>query len=399
ILKAGSAYVPLDPAYPRERLAFVLGDASPVVVLTQEALAPRIPVVNAELIRLDSDWPIIAQQPSVNPGLRPQGMTSSGVAYVIYTSGSTGAPKGVMVEHRNVVRLFRATEELFRFDERDVWTLFHSFAFDFSVWELWGALLYGGRLVIVPYLISRSPDEFYRLLCDERVTILNQTPSAFSQVAAVQGRGSGESNSIRAIIFGGEPLEFRMLKPWVERNGTERPRLVNMYGITETTVHVTFRVIAREDVYSESGSNIGKPIADLRIYLLDTRLRPVPMGVPGEIYVGGAGVARGYLNRDDLTSARFLVDPFQGQGHERMYKSGDIGRWCSDGTIEFLGRNDDQVKIRGFRVELGEIAARLMEHPAVEQAAVVARADSNGEKRLIGYITARNRPSAPSPED
>jgi amino acid adenylation domain-containing protein len=386
ILKAGGAYVPLDPNYPTERLGYMLEDAAPKVLLTQERLRDRLPDTAAEIISLDGNWSDIGDNITSDLNLRAIGLCPHHLAYVIYTSGSTGQPKGVMVEHRNVTRLFTATERWFDFNERDVWTLFHSFAFDFSVWELWGALLYGGRLVVVPYLTVRSPHEFYRLLCEEGVTVLNQTPSAYAQLIEAEARGAGRGHSLRVVIFGGEALELRSLRPWMERNGIERPQLVNMYGITETTVHVTYYQLAKEDIDSERGSLVGKPIPDLRVYLLDRHRLPVPIGVAGEIYVGGAGVARGYLNRPELTAERFLPNPFSADPQARMYKTGDLARWRSDGTIEYLGRNDHQVKIRGYRIELGEIQAQLACHEQVREAVVVARENVPGEKRLVAYL-------------
>jgi amino acid adenylation domain-containing protein len=398
ILKAGGAYVPLDPAYPPDRLGYMVNDAAPQVVLIQDRLRDRLPSSTAELIALDADRERIDAYSGEN--LSHEDFRCGQLAYVIYTSGSTGRPKGVMVEHRNVTRLFTATQQWFGFNERDVWTLFHSYAFDFSVWELWGALLYGGRVVVVPYLTARTPRDFYRLVCDEGVTVLNQTPSAFAQFMEAQAQPKEEqSHALRVVIFGGEALEFRMLRPWVERNGAEQPQLVNMYGITETTVHVTYRLLSAAEIATERGSLVGRPIGDLRVYLLDRHGEPVPIGVPGEMYVGGAGVARGYLNRAELTAERFLKDPFSEAGEGRMYRTGDLGRWRADGTIEYLGRNDQQVKIRGFRIELGEIEAQLVRHPQVKEAVVIAREDMpgdwsrgsgdvpSGEKRLVGYVT------------
>jgi amino acid adenylation domain-containing protein len=387
ILKAGGAYVPLDPSYPIERLTYMLNDAAPRVLLTQDRLRERLADTVAVVIALDNEWSEIAEQSTTNVDLRESRLNSHNLAYVIYTSGSTGQPKGVMVEHRNVIRLFAATAQSFNFNDRDVWTLFHSVAFDFSVWELWGALLYGGRVVVVPHLTARSPKEFYRLVCAEGVTVLNQTPSAFAQLIDAQAQSAGEQHSLRVVIFGGEALELRTLQPWVERNGVERPQLVNMYGITETTVHVTYRLLAEEEIESERGSLVGKPIPDLRAYLMNKHRQLVPIGVPGEIYISGAGVARGYLNRPELTAERFLSDPFSADPQARMYKTGDLGRWRADGTIEYLGRNDHQVKIRGFRIELGEIEAQLVRHAQVKEAVVIAREDEPGDKRLVAYIT------------
>jgi acyl-coenzyme A synthetase/AMP-(fatty) acid ligase/aryl carrier-like protein len=265
-----------------------------------------------------------------------------------------------------------------------VWTLFHSFAFDFSVWEIWGALLYGGRLVVVGKDTARSAEDFYRLVCREGVTVLNQTPSAFRQFMAAQAE-SHAPHRLRYVIFGGEALEVPTLRPWFERNG-DRTRLVNMYGITETTVHVTYRPIEPADVDRRGASPIGARIPDLTTYILDGAGEPVPVGVTGELYVGGAGVARGYLNRPELTAERFVEDRFSGKG--RLYRTGDLGRWLPDGTMEYLGRNDFQVKIRGFRIELGEIEARLSEHAAVREATVVTREDTPGNVRLVAYYAA-----------
>ena len=385
ILKAGGAYLPLDPAYPPERLAYIVADAAPRVLLIHERLRDRLPETSAHVIALDLDWNATSQQSKQDLNLKVEGRADRNLAYVIYTSGSTGQPKGVMVEHRNVIRLFSATEELFQFNDQDVWTFFHSFAFDFSVWEIWGALLHGGRVVIVPQLTARSPHDFHRLICAERVTVLNQTPSAFVQLIQAQQQSEGREHCLRLVIFGGEALDFRQLRPWIERNSVECPKLVNMYGITETTVHVTYHVLTGEEITSESRSLVGKAIADLRVYLLNADREPVPIGMTGEIYVGGNGVARGYLGRPELTAERFVADPFSQGPDARLYKSGDMARWHGDGELEYLGRNDHQVKIRGFRIELGEIEAQLAGHSQVQEATVLAREDVQGEKRLVGY--------------
>ncbi|MGY4306193.1 amino acid adenylation domain-containing protein [Bradyrhizobium sp. USDA 4369] len=391
ILKAGGAYVPLDPAYPPERLAFMLQDSAPVALLVgggaQAALAVAasglaengVPVLD---IGADaSQW---AEAPAHDPERSEVGLAADHLAYVIYTSGSTGQPKGVMVEHRNVARLFHATEHWYQFGPADVWTLFHSYAFDFSVWEIWGALLYGGRLVVVPQLTARSPDDFYHLLCREGVTVLNQTPSAFRQLMVAQA-ASGAGHGLRCVIFGGEALELGALQPWYRHTANQATTLINMYGITETTVHVTYCALASSDTMRRGASPIGRPIPDLRVYILDEHGEPAPIGVAGEIYVGGAGVARGYLNRPELTAERFVEDRFSGEAGARLYRTGDLGRWLEDGTIAYLGRNDFQVKIRGFRIELGEIEARLSEHAGVRDAAVIAREDGPGDKRLVAY--------------
>jgi amino acid adenylation domain-containing protein len=434
VLKAGGAYVPLDPAYPAERLAYVLEDAAVRVLLTQERLRDRIPASGVEVIAVDGEPGTIAE---LDGGVLPGGAGAESLAYVIYTSGSTGRPKGVQVTHANVARLFAATHAWFGFGGDDVWTLFHSLAFDFSVWELWGALLHGGRLVVVPFLTSRSPDRFRALLAREGVTVLSQTPSAFRQLiaadqavaasadasadewgdgsagapvdgsagasvdgsadasadASAEGPDDGAADgpdtlALRWVVFGGEALEPAALRAWTDRHGDQRPRLVNMYGITETTVHVTWRPITRGDVERAGRSPVGVPIPDLAVYVADAGLQPVPVGVAGEMFVGGAGVARGYLGRPALTAQRFVPDPFGGVPGARLYRSGDRARRLPGGELEFLGRADEQVKIRGFRIEPGEIEAALLRHPAVAEAAVVAREDEPGEKRLAGYVVA-----------
>jgi amino acid adenylation domain-containing protein len=384
VLKAGGCYVPIDLAYPKDRVAFMLEDAAAPVLLTQECLVSSLPVNPATVLCLDSDWPEIAAE---SPAHRPSEAVSGNAAYIIYTSGSTGKPKGVVVTHHNVLRLLEQTSHWYEFNTDDVWPLFHSYAFDVSVWELWGSLLYGGRLVIVPYLVSRSPSDFYQLLAREKVTVLNQTPSAFRQLIWAETNAETRLElNLRYVICAGEALEVQSLKPWFDRHGDERPRVVNMYGITETTVHSTYRPITGNDLTSGAGSVIGVPIPDLQIHLVDDQLRPVPPGVAGEICVGGDGVARGYLKRDDLTSQRFLPDPFSGKPGARIYRSGDLARFSERGELEYLGRMDHQVKIRGFRVELGEIESALNRHPAIRESVVLAREEAQGDKRLAAYI-------------
>jgi amino acid adenylation domain-containing protein len=387
VLKAGAAYVPLDPAYPRQRVSFVLTDTGANMVLTQRDLLNQLPDHDAETICLDSDWPLIDEQSALNLS---NAASPDNVAYVIYTSGSTGSPKGVMVTHANIVRLLTSTQSWFGFDKNDVWTLFHSYSFDFSVWEMWGALAYGGRLVVVPYLISRSPEAFYDLVCEERVTVLNQTPSAFRQFVAADSI-AGRDLSLRFVIFGGEALDLQSLRPWFDKHPHDHPTLVNMYGITETTVHVTYRPISEEDLKLAPGSMIGEPIPDLGMYVLQPTLQICPTGLPGEIYVSGAGLARGYLNRPELTADRFVPNPFSENPGERLYKTGDLGRVTANRDIQYLGRIDDQVKIRGFRIELGEIESAINQHASIKDAAVIARAEDSGEKRLIAYIVAHDQ--------
>ena len=384
ILKAGGAYVPLEPSAPSERLAFILTDSQISLILTQQSLQERLPDNTLPLLCLDRNWHSVEQQPQTPPVVP---CLSDQLAYVIYTSGSTGTPKGVMVCHAQVSRLFAATYEQFQISNRDVWTLFHSYAFDFSVWELWGALLYGGQLIIVPYWVSRAPDAFYDLLTRHRVTVLNQTPSAFRQLIDIDRQELNRGIlSLRLVIFGGEALDLQSLRPWFQRYGDQYPQLVNMYGITETTVHVTWQFLTRHMLEEDRNGYIGRPLPDLQIYILNKAFHLVPPGVAGEIYVGGAGLSRGYLARPDLTAERFIPHPFSDKPGVRLYKTGDVARQLPNGLLEYVGRNDHQIKIRGFRIELGEIEAVLHHHPAVRQAAVTTREEALGEKQLVAYI-------------
>ncbi|SDI76260.1 amino acid adenylation domain-containing protein, partial [Paraburkholderia phenazinium] len=381
VLRAGATYVPLDPSYPAERLAHIVDDSQLCLIVTDApslaqhaALFGSRPTLDAAALR---ETAALAEANGANDALvHPQQL-----AYVIYTSGSTGLPKGVGVTHENVARLFDATQARFAFDANDVWTLFHSYAFDFSVWEIFGALVHGGRLVIVPHWTAREPSAFHTLLREERVTVLNQTPSAFVQLT--QADSDHTLASLRAVIFGGERLEPAALARWADgaRRKGVLPALVNMYGITETTVHVTHRALD-EAALHDARSVIGAPLDDLTLHVLDADLNRVPVGAVGELYVGGAGLARGYLGRPELTAQRFVPDPYGASG-SRLYRSGDLARRMPDGDLEYLGRNDDQVKIRGFRIELGEIHAALLGHPEVRDAAVLVSDSASGEQRLV----------------
>ena len=387
ILKAGGAYVPIDLAYPPDRVAFMLQDAGVVAVLTQSEHRKALDRFTGPIVAVDTDQEAIAAQSKTDPEIS---LNPDQAAYVIYTSGSTGKPKGVVVTQDNVVRLFSSTDSWYHFSASDVWTLFHSFAFDFSVWEIWGALFYGGKLIVVPYYVSRSPEAFYRLLSDEKVTVLNQTPSAFRQLIwAEDSAPTRLPLSLRYVIFGGEALELQSLRPWFARHGDQTPRLVNMYGITETTVHVTYRPITTQDVALGLGSVIGEPIPDLSIQLLDENGQPCPVGVPGEMHVGGAGLARGYLNRPELSAEKFIRDPFSPVPGARLYRSGDLAKRLPSGDLEYLGRIDHQVKIRGFRIELGEIETGLNSHPQVRESAVLALKQPDGGQRLVAYIVSK----------
>ncbi len=388
VLVAGAGYLPIDTTYPAQRLEFMLSDAAPACVLTTASERDALPGGTAPVVLLEeaadrSDAPV-TDADRVAP-LRPRNL-----AYVIYTSGSTGVPKGVGVSHRNVLELFANTQLLFEFDETDVWTLFHSFAFDFSVWELWCALANGGAVVVVDYLTSRSPELFRELLIREQVTVLNQTPSAFYQLAeadrAAHAGGAGKF-ALRYVVFGGEALDLRQLQRWYERHASDAPQLINMYGITETTVHVSFLAVD-ERLADNPASVIGRALPGLDSYVLDDRLHPAPVGVAGELHVSGEQLSRGYLGRAGLTATRFVANPF-GPAGSRMYRTGDIGRWAGFGgeaNLEYAGRTDQQVQMRGFRIELGEIESALLRCEGVSQAVVVVRADEQAGDRLVGYV-------------
>ncbi|PNJ95094.1 non-ribosomal peptide synthetase [Cylindrospermopsis raciborskii C04] len=390
VLKAGGAYVPIDPAYPSDRLEFLFQDSGIVLLITQRKVISQLPECGAEIIILED----IAKQIEGNNSQTPAvNILPENAAYVIYTSGSTGKPKGCIVTHANVIRLFNSTTTWFNFHSEDIWTLFHSYAFDFSVWEMWGGLLYGGQVVVVPHWTVRSPKDFLQMLATHKVTVLNQTPSAFKQIISVVQQ-KPEKLSLRYVIFGGEALELADLQPWIELYGDMQPELINMYGITETTVHVTYRPITQKDIINNlnyRASVIGQSIPDLELYILDENLDPTPIGVAGEIYIGGAGVTRGYLQQPGLTAQRFIPHVHSKNPGSRLYRSGDLARHLPDGEIQYLGRADQQIKIRGFRIELGEIEAVLAQHPNVLNAVVVVSGDSSATNSLIAYYVSTEK--------
>ncbi|WP_160716659.1 non-ribosomal peptide synthetase [Chitinophaga solisilvae] len=375
VLKAGGAYVPVDPSFPEERKQYILQDAGIRLILTDEERTEEAATCVNVVTTGFSAFPVTNL---------PARATPQGLAYVIYTSGTTGQPKGVMISHRNVARLFFNDASLFTFTERDVWTMFHSCNFDFSVWEMYGALLYGGRLVVVPAAVARDSYRCWQLIREKGVTVLNQTPSAFYQLMQVALEDDYEITALRYVIFGGEALQPARLTAW--KNAYPGVKLINMYGITETTVHTTFK----EMTIAEMGmpaSNIGVPIPTAGVYILDGRQQLMPVGVPGELCVCGAGLAKGYMNNPALTQEKFVPDPFR--PGELLYRSGDIGRWLPDGNIEYIGRKDHQVKIRGYRIETGEVETALLRHERIKSALVIARPEPGGSHHaLVAYITA-----------
>jgi len=389
ILKAGGAYVPLDPAYPRERLAFMLQDSGAPVVLTEERLAGRLDVVEARVIRLDADQDAISRQPAGNPEALA---APDNLAYVIYTSGSTGTPKGVMVHHRALVNHALSALEAFELSARDRVLQFASISFDAAAEEIFPTWICGATLVLRSD-DALAPEAFLRWIERERLTVLD-LPTAFWHhwVSALETSGDALPPALRLVVIGGERAASAVYEAW-QRVSAGRVDCVNTYGPTETTVTATLHHPRHERPLRPGAEvPIGRGIANARLYVLDSRLQPAPVGVPGELYIGGAGVARGYLHRPALTGQRFLLDPFSKEPGARMYRTGDRCRWLPDGLLEYLGRVDHQVKIRGFRIELGEIESVLGQHPAVREAVVLAREDSPGDRRLVAYLVTAEMP-------
>lgn len=377
-LKAGLAYLPINLEQPRERVEFILQDSDCKLLLTQKNLANNLELAkDIKIICLDCEDNYIGEGENF-----PVKSLPTDAAYIIYTSGSSGKPKGVIAENKNVVRLFFNNRNLFDFNEEDVWTLLHSYSFDFSVWEMYGALLYGGLLVIVPEEIKKDPIKYLKLLKEKRVTILNQTPKYFYNLMNEELQNKDKELNLRYVIIGGDALNPGLLKEW--RNKYNSTKLINMYGITETTVHVTYKEIKEEDI-ENCISNVGVPIPTTKVYILDRDHKMVPIGCIGEICVAGEGVSRGYLHRDDLTNEKFIANTYC--NGETLYRSGDLGRFLPDGDIEYLGRMDNQVKIRGYRIELGEIESILLMHYEIKETVVIDIVlDGAEERSLCAYI-------------
>ncbi len=379
VLKAGAGYVPLDPSYPRARLAYMADDAGVEVVLGDDSTPASLGEGRRVVAMSDVD-----DAPRPAPARPPVG--ASAPAYVIYTSGSTGRPKGVLIRHEQVLALFASTSPLFGFGHDDRWTLFHSYSFDFSVWEIWGPLLSGGRVVVVPEAARVHPRAFGELLDREGITVLSMVPSAFRHLVI------DPAPRLRHVVFGGEPFDAGTVAAWTgAADGRRLPAISNMYGITETTVHVTHRWVTSADLRREGpGTPIGTPLAHLDVLLLDEEGHPVPPGVRGEIHIAGTGLSPGYLGREDLNRARFpeLIGP---DGVARRYfRSGDAAAWSPDGTgLVFHGRLDDQVQFHGFRVELGEVESALRSHPDVAEAVVVVEDRAGAEPELVAYVEAK----------
>jgi len=380
VLKAGGAYVPLDAEYPRERLSFMLDDSRASVLLTQQRLLSKVADSAARVVCVDAERAAIGCEETTNP---VSDVSAESLAYVIYTSGSTGRPKGVLIEHRNVLHLFDRTQRLFQFSQFDVWALFHSISFDFAVWEVWGALLYGGKLSIVSRETTGFPSRLEAFLRDEGVTVLNQTPSAFMQLVPVMTQSETPStHALRFVILGGESFDPHLAAPWFERFGDSSPELVNMYGITETTIHVTHKTVRRRDLELLGPSLIGTPIDGYHVQLVDDMGNQVQPGEPGEICVSGAGLARGYLGRPALTAQLFQP----GSEGSRIYHSGDRAMKFHGGEYGYLGRTDDQLKVRGYRIEPREIEACLSAVPDIGSVVVLARDFGKGDRRLAAYF-------------
>ncbi|MCF5707182.1 amino acid adenylation domain-containing protein [Pseudomonas syringae] len=378
ILKAGGAYVPVDPSYPAKRIEHIVKDSGLQLIVCSEALCslPKDPAL--QVLRLSD---LLAEKKAGLEQTRDLNAADA-AAYVIYTSGSTGEPKGVLVTHANVSSLLESTQRAYDFKPTDVWSMFHSIGFDFSVWEIWGALAHGAQVAVVPYEISRSPETFRNWLVSNKVTVLSQTPSAF-RVLDETDRNATQRLALRYVVFGGEALPATVLRHWVERHGDEQPALVNMYGITEATVHTTLKRVRGQDLETSATVSVGKPLDGWTLHLLDEHQQPVAEGVTGELYIEGAGVTLGYLNRQTLTAERFVTLPGSGV---RAYRTGDLMKRDATGEYHYAGRSDQQLKVRGFRIEAGEVEACLQRSAQLSASHVTAHDYGQGDLRLVAYV-------------
>ncbi|MED3993766.1 amino acid adenylation domain-containing protein [Peribacillus frigoritolerans] len=384
ILKSGRAYVPVDPIMPVERLEYILSDLNfPPCIIDNDLLNKMQDKENfycwkeleIEIVDMPKSCPDVVSDPEQ-------------LAYIIYTSGSTGKPKGVMVSHYNVLRSFKAVEKDFRFNEDDSWFLYHSYGFDPSIWEIFGSLLFGGKLVIVDELSRKAPDKMFELMVNEKITVLQMTPSAFSQLIEVVKNQEGRAPlSLRYIILGGETLHFNILKPWIEIYGDKQPQLFNVYGPTETTILATYYPIKHNDLENPNCSIIGYPLTDVELFVKNQYMENLPIGIPGELYIGGSGVSKGYYNREELTKTRFL-EGISDQGN--VYRTGDEVKMLPNGTLEFIERIDRQIQLRGYRVELGEIEFTLQQHSACKDSIVIVHTFKNNDTRLVAYVVLDN---------
>lgn len=394
ILKAGGTYIPLEEKLPEERINFIIDDSKPIFIITKDNIKNKIEKIinnnylDTTLLLINDYNDVFFSNNLDNPDIK---ITGSNSAYIIYTSGSTGKPNGVVINHDNVIRLFISCDKLFLFDNKDKWVLFHSFAFDYSIWEIWGCFFWGAELLLVPIEMTRDTVQFYKKICEEKVTVLNQTPSAFYNFSRQAIKLKNEiNNNLKYIVLSGEATDVELLKDWY--NHFNDTKIVNCYGITETTVFVTFKLLEKDDIYTldNSKSPIGLALDDLSLYILDKNLKPVPKGIEGELFVGGKGLAREYLNRTELTQNRFIKNPF---GSGRLYKTGDKVRALKDNTIEFIGRLDKQIKIRGYRIELGEIENVINQFKSIKESVVIPNlkhTTENNDKYLIAYIVSEN---------
>jgi amino acid adenylation domain-containing protein len=396
ILKAGGAYVPLDPEYPAERVAFMLEDTQVPVLLTQNQLLEQLSSIQnlaatrmettaqiSELICLDSEWSTLAQESPDNP---VSGAKAENLAYVIYTSGSTGRPKGVMNEHRGICNRLQWMQDEYKLTETDRVLQKTPFSFDVSVWEFFWPLLFGARLVVAKLGGHKDSDYLVNLIVEQEITTLHFVPSMLQ--AFLLNKNVESCQSLKRVICSGEALPYTLQERFFARLKAE---LHNLYGPTEAAVDVTYWACQRESELTTVP--IGWPVANTQIYLLDSELQPIPIGLPGELHIGGVQVARGYLNRKELTAEKFIGDPFSTEAGGRLYKTGDLARHMPDGNILYLGRLDHQVKIRGNRIELGEIEATLSQHPSVREVVVVAHEYSPGDNRLAAYVVSKQEQS------